>query len=307
MATPRVVVVTRRTEHDALLERHGTRGQVEFFLRSRGQDLEGLLARHQRTEEARRAALGAVPVDWRRTEVERAELARFVFEPADIVVVLGQDGLVANVAKYLDGQPVIGVDPLPGENAGLLVPHPVATVGERLADVAAGRATYTHRAMARVSTDDGQWLDGLNEVFLGQSGHQSARYELSAPGGVDRRVERQTERRVERQSSSGVIVGTGTGATGWCASIQRVQAPRLPLPGEQERSLAWFVREAWPSPMTGTTLVAGRLGEEEVLGLRCESEMLVAFGDGIEADRLILGWGQRVTVGVSPRALRTVA
>ena len=29
------------------------------------------------------------------------------------MVVVGQDGLVANVAKYLDGQPVIGVDTAP--------------------------------------------------------------------------------------------------------------------------------------------------------------------------------------------------
>ena len=36
MATPRVVLVTRRTEYDELIARHGTRGQADFFLRSRG-------------------------------------------------------------------------------------------------------------------------------------------------------------------------------------------------------------------------------------------------------------------------------
>ena len=68
----------------------------------------------------------------------------------------------------------------------------------------------------------------------------------------------------------------------------------------------WFVREAWPSTVTGTTLAAGPLDSDE-LTLRVESESLVTFGDGIEADRLVLGWGQVVRVGKAPRVLRTVA
>ena len=40
------------------------------------------------------------------------------------MIAVGQDGLVANVAKYLDGQTVIGVNPDPGRNPGVLVRHP---------------------------------------------------------------------------------------------------------------------------------------------------------------------------------------
>lgn len=294
MATPRVVLVTRRTEYDDLLARHATRGQVEFFLRSRGQDIATVLERHERTLQARRDVVSTVPMEWRQASVERDELARFVFEPTDIVVVLGQDGLVANVAKYLDGQPVVGVDPLPGTNAGILVPFVPSSAADVLAGIDTGRAAYRSRTMVRVSTDDGQTLDALNEIYLGQPGHQSARYTLIS--GAES----------ERQSSSGVIVGTGTGATGWCASLQRVMAPATPLPHPEDRELAWFVREAWPSRTTGTTRVAGQLAEGESLSLRCESEELVAFGDGIESDRLLVGWGQRVTVSLSPRVLRTV-
>ncbi len=51
--------------------------------------------------------------------MSRPELNRFLFEPEDVVIAVGQDGLVANVAKYLSGQMVVGVNPLP-ENRRVL-------------------------------------------------------------------------------------------------------------------------------------------------------------------------------------------
>jgi hypothetical protein len=293
VAAPRAVLVHRHTEHDELIARHGTRGQAEFFLRSRGESIEPLVDRHERTQAALRTVLGAIPVDWRRAQVERSELSRFAFSPDDVVLVLGQDGLVANVAKYVATQPVLGVDPLPGSNAGVLVPHRPDQVAVILRDVEAQRAPFAERTMVDVVSDDGQSLVALNELYIGQPGHQSARYTLAWRG------------RQERQSSSGLIVGTGTGATGWCASIQRASAPGLPLPAPTEAALAWFVREAWPSPTTGADLTAGRV-EDDVISLRVESDSLVAFGDGVEDDRLVLSWGQSLRVGVASRTLRTV-
>ncbi len=294
MAAPRAVVVHRASEFTELLARHGTRGQVAFFLDQRGQSLAAVEERHERTRAALADVAAGLPIDWRRASVERRELARFVFEPGDVVLVVGQDGLVANAAKYLGAQPVIGIDPLPGINAGVLVPHTPAA-GVALAEAArAGEASLCERTMVQVRTDDGQSLTALNEVLIGQPGHQSARYTLDASG------------QTERQSSSGLIVGTGTGATGWCASIARIQAPGLALPAPTERALAWFVREPWPSPSTGASLLSGRLDKGE-LTLRVESDLLVAFGDGMEDDRLSLSWGQRVRVRVADRALRTVA
>ncbi|WP_030527214.1 inorganic polyphosphate kinase [Phycicoccus jejuensis] len=295
MSTPRAVVVRRRTEYDELLARHGTLGQAEFFLRTRGQSIDPVRERHERTGAAVAAVLGAIPAEWRRAEVERDELPRFLFEPGDVVAVVGQDGLVANVAKYLHNQPVIGFDPLPGANPGVLVPHDPGSAATLFAAVAAGRARIVERTTVVARTDDGQELRGLNEVYVGQPGHQSARYDLAWRG------------RSETQSSSGVIVGTGTGATGWCASIARASAPDAVLPSPDERGLAWFVREAWPSPTTGTTLTAGALGADEALRLRVSSDSLVVFADGLEADRLLVGWGQEVSVGVAERGLRTVA
>ena len=289
---PRAVVVHRRTELDDLLGRHGTRQQAAFFLAGRGRTLDAVEARHDAQLAALAAASAAIPLDWRRGQVEREDLSRFVFGAEDIIVAVGQDGLVANVAKYLDGQTVVGVNPDPDRNPGVLVPHGPAEIGRVLPKAGAPHAQIQSRTMVHAELDDGQTLSALNEIYVGHPSHQSARYRISTHDGA-----------VERHSSSGVLIGSGTGATGWCRSVWRERASELVLPTPSEHQLCWFVREAWPSPATETDHTEGLLEGRQELSIIAESD-LVVFGDGIESDTLSLSWGQQVTVTVSPRRLR---
>lgn len=295
-AMPRVVVVSRATEYEALLARHGTRQQAEFFLKTRGQAIDEVDHRHARFHGALDLVLAAIPVRWRRSRIERDGLDRFPFEPDDLVVAVGQDGLVPNVAKYLDGQRMIGINSDPEEFDGILVQHEPAAAADLLADVAADRCRIQARTMVEARLDDGQRLVALNEVFLGHRTHQSARYRL-------RWADRE-----ERQSSSGIIVSTGTGATGWARSLSLQRRESPPLPEPEEPSLAFFVREAFPSVVTGTSLTSGKLVGE--VGLEVRSEMNddgVIFGDGIEDDRLRFPWGVRARLAVADRRLMLVA
>jgi len=298
---PRVVLVHRETELEELAVRHGTPQQAAFFLQQRGRSLDTVRHGQIAQQTALDIVAAAIPADWRRGEVERGDLARFVFGPEDIVVAVGQDGLVANVAKYLDGQPVIGIDPDPRRNVGVLVRHPPEAIAGLLAEAvssrgrAPGPGSRTElRSMVRITTDDGQSLLALNEIYVGQATHQSARYTVRVPDG-----------RAERQSSSGVLVGTGTGATGWCRSVWLERRSALTLPEPTGRTLCWFVREAWPSPATGTELTEGSLAADQELVLTAESD-LVVFGDGIESDFVPVTWGQNATLTVADRQLRLV-
>jgi NAD kinase len=292
---PRVVLVHRRTELAELLARHGTRGQAEFYLRTRGRRIEDLAERDAAVSAALTAAAAAIPPDWRRGTVEREDLPRFLFAPDDIVVAVGQDGLVANVAKYVTDQAVIGIDPEPGRNPGVLVPHAPRATPSLLKAAAGDRAAARaeHLTMVTAVTDDGQELTALNEIYLGQPTHQTARYRLLLPSGQD-----------EAQASSGLIVATGTGATGWCRSAWQERRSALRLPSPAEARLAWFVREAWPSPATGTAFTEGALGTGQVLEVTAESDRLVLFGDGVEADTVPLTWGQTARLRLAARTLR---
>ncbi|MFI0982116.1 hypothetical protein ACH4SP_34555 [Streptomyces sp. NPDC021093] len=291
---PRAVLVHRTSEYEELLARHGTRGQAEFFLGSRGRSVREAQERYERTRRALAEVAGAVPLQWRQARVERADLDRFLFGPEDVVVVVGQDGLVANTAKYLDEQAVLGIDTDPGRNPGVLVRHRAADAAKLLRSAVSGGAADT-LTMVEAVADDTQRLLALNEIYLGPPGHQTARYRIGQDG------ERAA---AEAQASSGVLVGTGTGATGWLRSLWLERGSALHLPDPVDHRLVWFVREAWPSPATGTSLVEGVLSGDERLRLTVESDRLVAFGDGMEADALELTWGQTVRVGRAATALR---
>ena len=292
---PRVILVTRPTDYQNLLVHHGTREAALFFLETRGQRIEEAEVRHSRFDAALKTVLAAIPIKWRRSRIDRSDLSRFVFEPEDLVVALGQDGLVANVAKYLEGQLVFGINPDPEAFEGVLVPHPPGAAADLLNNAVQGRAQVEARTLAEARLDDGQRLLALNEVFIGHRTHQSAKYRI------------RVGEREERQSSSGLIVATGTGATGWARSIagQRKNSASLPTPVESQ--LAFFVREAWPSRTTGISLCQGRVDEGHPLELTSEmNEDGVIFGDGIEDDRLEFAWGMRATISAAAEGLHLV-
>ena len=296
MATlrPRAVLVTRQTDFERLLALHATREQAAFFLRSRGQDLAVLQRQHEVFLEALREVQAAIPGDWRVARAKRDELDRFLFSPEDVVLAVGQDGLVANVAKYLRGQPVLGVNPAPELNEGALVRLRPDQVGRLIVAAAERTVAIERRTMAKATLDDGRTLTALNEIFVGHRSHQSARYTITAGGAS------------ERQSSSGVIVATGTGATGWARSIMTSTHASVPLQ-PADRRLAFFVREPWPSVATGASISSGAVSEAATLTIVSNmNDGGVIFADGLEQDHLRFDWGRGVEVAPSTATLNLV-
>jgi NAD kinase len=292
---PRVVIVTRATEYEQLLAEHGTRDQAAFFLHTRGRDIAEIEDRHHRFVEARDRVVAAIPRQLRRGMADRSDLDRFLFEPDDIVVAVGQDGLVPNVAKYLDGQPVIGVNPAPDLFEGVLVRCSARETEELLHLAVRKTAVVQQRTMVEAQLDDGPGIVALNELFIGHRSHQSARYRLSVGG---------TEM---QQISSGLIVATGTGATGWARSISLERHSAQTLPDPDERRLTFFVREPFPASGSHTEVTEGSIASGESVTVWSEMEVGgTVFGDGIESDGLPFDWGRKVTIGLSERHLRLV-
>lgn len=292
---PRIVIVTRQTELEWLLSRHSTRGQVEFFLKSRDQSIDDVEVRHHKQVEAIRLTRALMPDDWTITAVPRRRLDRFNFSPNDIILAIGQDGLVANLAKYLSGQFVLGISPDAGLYEGVLTPYSVKQAAQYLPTMMAGETQFMPRTMVEARLDDGQSIVALNEIFIGHSSHQSARYVLNY-GAIE-----------EFQSSSGLIIATGTGFTGWAKSILATRNLTQSCDPE-EQAAHFFSREPWPSKNSGTSLSHGVINKRKHLQIVSRmNEGGVIFADGIEQDFLRFNWGMKSTITISNKRLNLVS
>jgi NAD kinase len=296
----KVVLVVRPTRLDELVARFNTVSQAQFYVEHLGADFGDYLAEHTQYLGAVTAVEGHLRRLARVQKLERRYLSNFVFGDDDLVVVLGQDGLVANTLKYLDGQQVLGVNPDPARWDGVLLPFAPPDLPRLLPEVLGAKRPVKTVTMAKAILNTGGVLYAVNDLFVGPKSHASARYSLAVDGVT------------ERQSSSGIIVSTGMGSTGWLRSLHagwrgaaRANgldvAPTDPKFDWDARWLSYFVREPFPSRTTGASLVTGRIEGAPMVVTSEMAENGVIFSDGIEADFLEFNAGTRAEIGIADR------
>ena len=297
----RIVVVTRRTRLEELIARFNTRGQARFYIEHSAQGT-GDFGEYEREHAAYERAVAlvhrATDVGVPRHVIDRDLVPTYTFGEQDVVVAVGQDGLVANVAKYTLARPLVGVNPDPERFDGVLLPFLAEGCAGAVASVLDGRANIRRVTLAEARLDDGQRLLAFNDLFIGARSHVSARYVLA----------RGSAR--ESQSSSGVLVATGAGSTGWISSVFNMAAGVTTLAGGtcgrpirlewDDQRLLFAVREPFVSRHSTAEHIAGILDANETL--RLQSLMPtggVIFSDGIESDFLRFDAGAIATVGAS--------
>jgi NAD kinase len=302
----KIVVVTRKTRLEELIERFNTRGQAKFYIEHAG----GSFAEYEEEDVAYRRSLDLVlsslSVGAKVQRVDRGFVPTFLFAPEDLVVTLGQDGLVANTAKYVGAQPIVAVNPDPARFDGILLPFAAAQARAAVERVLAGRAQLREVTLAEAALADGQRLLAFNDLYLGQRTHVSSRYRIEVGGAS------------EAQSSSGVLIATGAGSTGWMSSVFNMAAGVCTLAGgiapTQAMRLGWedsrllyAVREPFVSRHSQASIIAGLLADGQELVL--ESQMPTGgaiFSDGIEADFLQFNAGAIAHVRAARQKARLV-
>lgn len=301
----KLIIVTRKTRLQELVVRFNTRSQAKFYIEHAGGDF----ADYEREEESYHRSLDvlrkSLEFEIPQQLVDRGLVSTFQFQKDDLVVTLGQDGLVANTAKYVGNQPILAVNPEPARFDGVLLPFEPEQTRAAVAKVMEAKAIMREITLAEVTLNDGQRLRAFNDLFLGARSHVSAQYRIAC------------NKKSEVQSSSGVLVSTGAGSTGWVSSVFNMaagvarfcggtpgQALRLPW---EDRRLLYVVREPFLSRHSQAAIVAGMLRPGEELSL--DSLMPsggVIFSDGMEADFLNFNSGASAHVRAAEQRARLV-
>ncbi len=299
----KIVLITRKTRLDELIERFNTEGQARFYVEHLGANFADYQAEDADYKKAVGEAQAVLSRVGRLQVVDRSFVPNFLFGPVDTIVVLGQDGLVANVLKYLREQPVIGVNPDPARYEGVLLPFRVPDLDRIVLRVLHHDQPVRRVTMAKAELNTGQALYAVNDLFIGPRTHTSARYRI------------EVGERAEEQSSSGIIVSTGMGSTGWLRSVlagatgiaSSLSGKNLKL--DQKKPVPWdadylyfSVREPWPSRTTSAEITFGKVTTREPLQIVSEMpEHGVIFSDGIERDYLEFQSGVHATITVAEK------
>ncbi|MGY3588584.1 NAD kinase [Bradyrhizobium sp. USDA 4341] len=303
----KIVLVTRKTRLEELIAKYLTAAQARFYVEHLGADFSDYQREHDVYHAERHVTVQALEQWGRYQIIDRSFLPNFIFGPSDIVVALGQDGVVANTMKYLDGHPLIGLNPDARRYDGILLPFVPRDLPALLREVAGDKRGHKAVTMAKAALTNGQILHAVNDLFIGARTHTSAVYEIAL---ADQK---------ERQSSSGLIVATGLGSTAWFKSIVTGSLaiagsfgggagspPYLPQAWDAG-ALRFAVREPFPSRTSQVTLVCGSLERTERLSVRSlMPENGVIFSDGIEADRLDFNSGTEAQITVAEREGRLI-
>ena len=137
--------------------------QAQFYIEHLGADFSDYLLEHQHYRDAADQAETALREVARVQRLERKFLPNFVFGPTDNVVVLGQDGLVANTLKYLDGQRVVGVNPDPARWEGVLLPFKVEDLARLMPEELQRKRQVKTVTLAQAVLNNGQMMHAVND------------------------------------------------------------------------------------------------------------------------------------------------
>ena len=297
MSIEYAIIVKNKTRLEALIERFNTKAQAKFYIERLGGNFEDYQQEHETFHTSLTLVQTQLSQVIKQKTVERSFLPSFIFSEKNIIIVIGQDGLVANTAKYSKGIPIIAVNPDKQRYDGVLLPFDTSNFKEAVESVLNNQYQSKTMRFAEAKLNDGQRLLAFNDLFIGASSHISARYKISF------------NNKTEEQSSSGLIVSTPAGSTGWLSSIFNMaygvagmfeKSLKLKRPELRENELLFAVREPFQSIKTQTGISAGIIKTNN--NLTIESLMPtsgVIFSDGIETDFMKFNSGSIATIGIS--------
>ena len=291
------IIVKNKTRLESLIERFNTKAQAKFYIEKLGGNFEDYELEHETFHSSLNKLQTQLSKVIKYKILERSFISSFIFSERNVIIVIGQDGLVANTAKYSKGIPIVAVNPDKQRYDGVLLPFDTSDFVAGVENVITKQLHTKTMRFAEAILNDGQRLLAFNDLFIGASSHVSARYKITFGPNT------------EEQSSSGLIVSTTAGSTGWLSSVfnmaygitglfEKNLKPKQPRIKDNE--LLFAVREPFQSIRTQTGITSGLITSKHIL--KIESLMPsngIIFSDGIEADFLKFNSGSIATIGVA--------
>lgn len=307
MKLERAIIIRDKTRLEQLIERFNSKAQAKFYIERNGENFKKYELENDTFYQSLSKIKESISKSLKYKIIDRLFLPTYIFTKKDLVVVIGQDGLVANTAKYVGEIPIIGVNPDKKRYDGVLLMYSPREIELLIKNVVKGDFKTKQVTMAVAKLNDGQTLLAFNDFYIGADSHVSSRYIIEFDG------------EKESQSSSGILISTGAGSTGWLSSIFNMTRNIIKYKNSGEtnfnRKISWdddkllfVVREPFLSKSSETSIGYGVINKRKKL--RIQSNMPskgVIFSDGIESDFLSFNSGSYVEISIADQKANLIA
>lgn len=182
-------------------------------------------------------------------------VALSLLKQADLVIASVGDELATSVARVLENSRLIPINADPLTSEGALLWPSVDVFEKHIHEVLTG---LPHSLWPRIRVQfNGQVIgDAIGDVFIGAKERlHVSHYSIQSPGD-----------QLERQSSSGVVVTTGAGSTGWYRSAYWDTITPDAFP--PTKNVSFIVSEPYRGKLSSYSLIEGELQNGESLFLR---------------------------------------
>lgn len=298
MSIEYAIIIKNKTRLESLIERFNTKAQAKFYIERSGGDFVDYEREHEMFHDSLSKVQRNLSAIVKNKIVERGFLPSFIFNENQVVVTVGQDGLVANTAKYVGEIPIVAVNPDQERFDGVLLPFNNENFLKAVDDVMRNKYNSKMTSFAEAKLNDGQRLLAFNDLFIGATSHVSARYKITF------------NNKSEEHSSSGIIVSTQSGSTGWLSSVFNMSFGINKFIDNKDSSkkyvklkdnqLMFAVREPFASKKTQIDTTTGVITERSKLIIQSfMPNNGFIFSDGVESDFLNFNSGSIATIGIA--------
>lgn len=216
--------------------------------------------------------------------------------PFQDVIALGGDGWVNNTSHFLTSQRMITINSDPEKSTGALSNFTVPSFKAKFHELEKGIFTveYWTRLQARHNGEP-IWPLALNDVCItANDPFDMSRYVIDYRG-----IQ-------EEQKTTGVLVSTGTGSTGWHRNVHTTQQRESGIFSRDAQIAKFTVREVPAKPYADYQIVGGILEKGERLRLISYIDEMRIGPDSYKNYFTMAGNGDEITVEISDSPLRMV-
>ncbi len=293
MEDKKILIVPKITKVEWDLHRLGfTEDKLKEFYKKENLNVERIFESHKRQKEnlerIKNLIIGA-------TIVNRDGLNKYIINNYDLIIAVGGDNHFQYVSHFLENTPILGINSDPSRSDGALMMVSSEELEKILPNILRDYFEIENWTRLKISIDNKE-IDELaiSEIFIGEERRFNMSRNIIKVNGKS-----------EEQKSSGLIIATGVGSTGWYNSACRYLFQEGDIFSKSLKEARFLLTEPHNGRLSSLKMTNGSIGEDEEIEIISLSDSSAYISiDSLKLIKLREGAKIKISIGEPLRVIR---